>query len=175
VWNQEAQKEARHESIITTGWDPALGINRRSTKYWFTGGDGSVLEQQKELAAIKLGEAACAGQDPLAVGTCIQDAYDTLYLKVPKGEDSFLVGGNYNFDYTRVVIPGADISASGLGCTWGRCGILDSLHFHSDGTFHVDTGNPFFVPIGSLAHLGWDIIGGNTVWRSDGIPRPWWR
>jgi RHS repeat-associated protein len=167
------QAESRFNTIWSTGCDPVTGICG-STKYWFNGGDGSVLEQQKELAAIQLGQAACGGQDPSAVAGCIQDAYDTLYLKTPDGAQSPLVGGNYNFDYTRVVIPGADISANGLGCTWGRCGIFDSLHFHSDGTFHVDTGNPFFFPIGSLAHLGWDFIGGNTVW-SGGIPRPWWQ
>jgi len=60
-----------------------------------------------------------------------------------------------------------------------RCGSFDSLHFHNTGndagTFHVDTGNAWFVPFGSLVHLGWDKIGGDTVWAADGIPRPWWK
>jgi RHS repeat-associated protein len=178
VLNQElrdaaAEAESRYGSIIATGWDPDLQRQYTETNYWFTGGDGSILEQQKELAALTLGQRACDGQDPSAVAGCIQSAYDTLQLRTPAGEKSPLVGGNYNFDYKQVIIPGADISADGLGCVAGRCGISDSLHFHSDGTFHVDTANPFFFPVGSLAHLGWDVVGGNTVW-SGGIPRPWW-
>jgi len=165
-----AIEEARYESIITTGWDPVLEI--QYYEYEFTGVDRSTkVEQQKELAAIQLGQAKCAGQSRDAIADCILDAYNTLFLKTPKNKDSPLVGGNYNFDSTQVVIQGDHISGGGLGCVWGRCGIIDSLHFHSDGTFHVDSANPWFIPIGSAIHLGVDIIGGNSWW-SQGIPRP---
>ena len=148
-------------------------------EYEFTGagtcngdsGQCSVLEQQKELAAIKLGEAACAGTGSGAIASCILDAYNTLVLRNPENKDSPLVGGNYNFDWEAIVIQGEHIDPSSLqGCMAGRCGIIDSLHFYDDGTFHVDTGNPLFVPIGSFIHLGWDAIGGWSVWKTGGLP-----
>ncbi|HZQ22698.1 MAG TPA: hypothetical protein VFA89_07845 [Terriglobales bacterium] len=172
LWS-ESNEERRHESIISMGWDPELGIDRTATQYFFTGGSGSILEQQKELAALQLGQLACTGQDPTAVSGCIQQAYDTLQVAPVGPNNDGLIGGNYNFDANQVVIAGADLSAAGLGCACGRCGIFDSLHFHADGTFHVDTANPFFAPVGSLTHLVFDVIGGNTWW-SGGIPRPWW-
>jgi hypothetical protein len=149
-------------------------------QYYFTGGNGSVLEQQWESAAIQLGQAACAGQDPTAVTSCIQQAYDTMTVATNSDGSLMLVGGNYNFNYDTVSINGEGIDPTQLdGClTLGqqtRCGIFDSLHFHDDqGIFHLDTGNAWF-PIGAIVHLGWDIIGGNTVWAEDGIPRPWWQ
>ena len=139
--------------------------------YVFTGGDGSILEQQKELAAIKLGEKYCEGQGSSGIAACIQQAYDTLQVAPVGPNKDGLIGGNYNFDSTQVVIGGADLGAN--GCLGGRCGVFDSLHFHSDGTFHVDTANPFFVPIGSFVHLVFDYIGGHEWW-SEGIPRPVW-
>jgi hypothetical protein len=150
----------------TVDWDAEKAS---ATTYQFTGGDGSVLEQQKELAAILLGQKACDGQASSAIAGCMQNAYNSLDLKSPTGKTSPLVGGNYNFDLTKVSIPGGDISPN--GCIGGRCGIFDSLHFHRDGTFHVDTANVFFVPIGSFTHLIFDVIGGNTWWRTGGIPR----
>jgi hypothetical protein len=88
----------------------------------------------------------------------------------PNG-NPLLVGGNYNFDYTSVMINGQGVDPSEFGCTFGRCDMFDSLHFNfSAGTFHVDTANPWFVPIGSFAHLAADVIGGNWWW-SGGIPR----
>ncbi len=152
---------------FTIDWD---GQRLAGTTYQFIGGDGSPLEQQKELAAILLGKRACSGQDSSAIASCMQDAFDTLYLKTPVNEQGPLVGGNYNFDLSRLNISGADVGSVGQGCIGGRCGIFDSLHFHSDGTFHVDTANPLFIPIGSLTHLIYDVIGGNTWWK-DGIPR----
>ena len=106
---------------------------------------------------------------------CIQNAYDTLAV-APQVGDNGLQGGNYNFDYTQVMIQGSPIDPTSFGCPADRCGIFDPLHFHTKpnsadfGTFHVDTANPFFIPVGSLAHLVVDIIMGNTIWAS-GIPR----
>jgi hypothetical protein len=40
---------------------------------------------------------------------------------------------------------------------------------HNDGTFHRDTANPYNFPIGTLEHLGVDVIYGNFVYI---IPRP---
>lgn len=169
---------SRYLSIINTGKDPALGI--QYYEYSFTGGDGSTLEQQKELAAIQLGQAACAGQNPSAVASCIQQAYNTMSVATNLDGSLMLVGGNYNFNYSTVSINGEGIDPTQLGCaTIGdqtRCGVFDSLHFHDDtGTFHVDTGSAWAFPFGTIAHLGWDYIGGNTVWKQGGIPRPWWQ
>lgn len=140
--------------------------------YQFTGGDGSILDKQKEVAAIQLGLAACADRSPEAIADCIQNAYDTLQTANPANASSPLIGGNYNFSTTAVLIQGHEVSAASLGCTFGRCGVFDSLHFHggNDPTFHVDTANPWFVPVGSFVHLFWDVVGGHSWW-SGGIPR----
>jgi hypothetical protein len=141
-----------------------------SSSYKFNGiSNPSVEEQQKQLAAILLGSAKCDGQGSSEILGCIQDAYDTM------GDSNTLVGGNYNFSYLNVTIQGTPFDPGSLGC-FMRCGSIDSLHFHdrSDGTFHVDTANPWGIPVvGAIIHLTFDYIGGNTWW-SAGIPRPWW-
>ena len=143
----------------------------------WTGGDGSIQEQQRELAATQLGLQVCSGQDATALQGCIQDAYNTMGSS---GRNCGMVGGNCNFTYASIVIQETPFDPSNLGCFGGRCGSIDSLHFHTDrvspdyGTFHVDTANPFSMfGTGGLIHLIFDVIGGNTWWRQ-GIPRPWW-
>jgi len=176
LWAIEGANENRYSTILSTGCDPVTG-SCGSTKYFFTGGDGSVLEQQRELAAIQFGQQACAGQDAAAVASCIQQVYDQL---LAQGTPP-MQGGNYDFSYANqngnpiIQVNGQFVNPSDFGCSFSRCGVFDSLDYsHGDGTFHVDTGNPMFFPVGSLVHFGWDIIGGNTVWSAGGIPRPWW-
>jgi hypothetical protein len=112
------------------------------------------------------------------VAECIQQVYDTLTVATNRDGSLMLVGGNYNFNYTAVSINGEGIDPQQLGCATAgqqtRCGVFDSMHFHDDqGIFHVDTGNAWVVPVGSIVHFGWDVIGGKTVWSQGGIPRPW--
>jgi RHS repeat-associated protein len=167
--NYETYEEARHESIITTGWDPELGINRTTTEYFFTGGDtSSILEQQKELAAIQLGQLQCQGCDADTVASQIQSDYNNMIVAPIGPNKDGLIGGNYNFQ-----LPGLDTNS--FGCLMGRCGGIDSLHFHGDGTFHVDTANSFnFLGVGAAIHSIFDVLGGHTWWQN-GIPRPWWQ
>jgi hypothetical protein len=141
-----------------------------SNSYRFNISNPDKKEQQKQLAAILLGEAACDGQSSSAVTGCIQDAYNTMGNSVSDTP----VGGNYNFTYLNVVIQGSSFDPGSLGCFMKRCGSIDSLHFHKNGTFHVDTANPWGIPVvGATIHLTFDYIGGHTWW-SAGIPRPWW-
>jgi RHS repeat-associated protein len=148
--------------------------SQSSTSYKIVGvANPSVEEQQKQLAAIQLGQQKCSGQDSSAVASCIQQAYDTM------GDAVGLQGGKYIFSYASVQIDGQSIVPGDLGCSsigdQTRCDAFDSLHFHTDTqTFHVDTGSAWSVPIGSLTHLFFDVLGGNTWW-SAGIPRPWWQ
>jgi len=165
--------EARHVSIITTGWDPELQVFRTGTQYVPVGADlSSVLVQQKVLAAILIGKLACGGQAPSAIAGCMTQVYDQLALR--DGDPATaLHGGNYNFDYSQVAVNGVAFDPSEYGCLGNRCGVFDSLHFNPDTqSLHVDTANPWFVPIGSLAHLLVDVIGGWTWWSGSGIPRP---
>jgi hypothetical protein len=148
-------------------WQDWVAQNYTSTGYAFTGGNGSIFESQKEIAAIQFGQLACSGQSSSAVAGCIQQVYDQL----PSSSSGVgLEGGNYDFTYGNIQINGQSFNPiDDFGCA--RCGAFNTLDFsHRDGTFHVDTANPWFVPFGSVAHLAVDIIGGNTWWRG-GIPR----
>jgi hypothetical protein len=165
----------RYLSIINTGWDPTLGIQYYEYGYSFTGGDGSIFEQQKELNAITLGQLYAAQQgvtDPNDIAGIIQDIYDTITPAAfnadgtPKSS-----GGNYNFSYLGIEVDGQSVNVSELNCFSSRCGTFDSLDYsHSDG-FHVDTANPWFFPLGTIAHTIVDLIGGSTWWNNGGIPR----
>ncbi len=156
---------SRYLSIMRTGWDPALGI--QYYEYSFTGGDGSNLERQTELAAIQYGQQACAGQAPSAVTSCIQQVYDAL---AQQGTPP-MQGGNYDFSFANIQINGQSVSPNEFDCAFSRCGTFDSLDYsHGDGTFHVDTANPFFLPVGTVLHTIVDVLGGKTWW-SGGIPR----
>ena len=159
-------EECRYQSIITSGWDPALGV--QYTEYSFTGGDGSIFERQKELAAITLGQLYATQQgvtDPDDVADIIEDVYNTL-----TPISSTPAGGNYNWSYLGIIVDGQAVDITDLGCSFSRCGTFDSLDYsHSDG-WHIDTANPYFFPIGTVAHLIVDEFGGNTWW-SGGIPR----
>lgn len=164
--------QARYLSIIRYGWDPEFGIQYYT--YSFTGGNGSNFERQKELAAIEFGQQACSGQDPSAVAGCIQQVYDQL---PSKSSDVTLTGGNYDFSYKDssgnldIFVNGQAVDPNDFGCAFSRCGTTDSLDYsHGDGTFHVDTGNVWFVPVGTVLHLVVDVLGGQTWWRG-GIPR----
>jgi hypothetical protein len=94
------------------------------------------LEQQRELAAIQLGQQACRGQGPSPVAECIQQVYDTLTVATNTDGSRMLVGENYNFNYTTVSINGEGIDPQQLGCATARqqtrCGVFDSVHFHDD-------------------------------------------
>lgn len=142
--------------------------------YQFTGEDGSVLEKQEGVAAIQLGELVC-GQDPSAIASCIQNAYNSLNTTYSPTNLPLMQGGNYDFSISAVQINDQPIDPSSFGCFASRCGAFDSLDFsHNDGTFHVDTANVWsMLGFGAIVHLGFDLIGGNTWWSS-GIPRPWW-
>lgn len=159
--------EWRFDTTIATGIDPVTGQSD-TTGYAFVGGANTPQEKQRELAALQLGQAACAGQSSSAIAGCIIDAYNTM------GSQCKMVGGNCNFSYTGITIEGSLFDPSNLDCFQSRCGIFDSLHFHTSGDlagyFHVDTANPYFLPFGSIVHLTADLIGGNTWW-SAGIPR----
>jgi RHS repeat-associated protein len=164
---------ARYISIITTGWDPALGIQYYENSITWTGGDGSVLEQQQELAATKLGTSVC-NKPGDNVQQCIQDAYDGLTVDTDIG-DNGLLGGNWNFSYAGLEINGQQVDPSNIGgCTADRCGTFNSMDFsHGDSSFHVDTANVYsMLGFGAVVHGIVDYIGGHTWWSS-GIPRPW--
>jgi hypothetical protein len=145
-----------------------------SPKYYFTGGDGSIFEQQKELNAIMLGQAYATRQsvtDPDNIADIIQQIYNTLTPAAfnPNGSPKS-AGGNYNFSYLGITVDGQPVNVSELGCSFSRCGMFDSLDYSHSGGFHVDTANPFFFPIGTVTHTFVDVLGGNTWW-SGGIPR----
>lgn len=119
------------------------------------------------------GEQACAGQDSSVVLGCIQQVYNALALQ----SSPPMQGGNYDFSYAdatgNLLIPidGQYVDPNEFGCAFSRCGLMDTLDYsHGDGTFHVDTGNPWFFPIGTVAHSFVDLLGGNTWW-SGGMPR----
>jgi RHS repeat-associated protein len=168
-----AEEESRHESIITDGWDPELGIDRDTTQYWFDNPPDNPYENQKEYDAIQVGEAACAGGDAGDVAGCIQQVYETM--GDADGAPDSLEGGNYNFSYANVMIGDMQFDPTNLGGCGGpfgyRCGDMPSMHFNLDAqTFHVDTANPQNFPFGTAVHLVVDYILGNTT-LSSGIPR----
>ena len=75
-----------------------------------------------------------------------------------------LNGGNFDFN-------GADLF--NFGCSNNRCdeGALGTLDFsHMNGTFHLDTADPYNFPGGTLVHFGVDVLGGN-LWYPV-VPRP---
>jgi RHS repeat-associated protein len=164
--NEGAQGEQRYVSIMNTGWDPEL--RKQYYEYEFTGGDGSIFERQKELAALKFGQQACPGQASTAVASCIMQVYNQL----PSDSGGVQIqGGNYDFSYTGIQINGQTVNPTEFHCAFSRCGLFDSLDYsHHDGTFHIDTATPWFIPIGTVAHLAVDLIGGKTWWKG-GIPR----
>ena len=151
-------------------------VAQSSIGYSFVGGDDSKLEKQKELAAIQLGQRACRTESASGIAACIQEIYDSLVVADVGPDRNGLIGGNFNFYYLGLQVQGRPLDASELGdCALGRCGAIDSLHFHTDGylsgTFHVDTANPFtFLGVGALIHGTIDVLGGHTWW-SGGIPR----
>jgi hypothetical protein len=75
-------------------------------------------------------------------------------------------GGNFDFQGASLFTGLANI------CPWKRCdeGSLGTLDFsHDDGTFHLDTADPYNFPGGTLVHIGIDVLGGNFGWGV--IPR----
>jgi RHS repeat-associated protein len=80
---------------------------------------------------------------------------------------NLLEGGNFDFanSYVSGALAGQPIF--NLGCTHNRCN--DGLDFsHGDGTFHLDTANPYSGLGGAVMHLGVDVIGGQFMYF---IPR----
>jgi hypothetical protein len=90
-------------------------------------------------------------------------------------ESKKFVGGHENYDWTGILITIGDQiiptnPANFSGCVFGRCGTFNSLDFsHGDNTFHVDMGNVYFFPVGTVIHLIADYLGGHTWW-SGGVP-----
>jgi RHS repeat-associated protein len=161
--------EARYASIISTGWDPEL--QRQYYSYSFAGGCNGALQCQTQLAAIQFGQQACAGQGTSAVASCIEQVYSQLLLQALDPNFPLPAGGNYNFSFASIQINGQNVNPNEFGCIFSRCGILDSLDFsHGGGTFHVDTANVWFFPLGTILHTVVDLLGGHTWWRG-GIPR----
>jgi RHS repeat-associated protein len=179
---QDPGAEAMHvyTSCLSNGFQcDANGNYQAQVNYSFSGGNGSVLEQQKELAAIQFGLQAFKHGDCSDALSCIQQTYDTMTVVPNAAGEPMLVGGNYQFSYDSIRINGQPVDPNEFGCLLSRCGIIDSLDYstgnnHAPDSFHVDTANPLFFPIGSIIHFGWDIVGGNTAWWGNGIPRPWW-
>jgi len=89
--------------------------------------------------------------------------FHSVYDQLPSPASGVpLVGGNYDFPYGDIKINGQPVDPIDFQCS--RCGAFNTLDFsHNDGTFHVDTANPWFIPIGSVMHLVVDLIGGHTV------------
>lgn len=166
-----AYEEWRHESIISTGYDPGLKIDRTTVKFVFEGVDKTdILEQQKELAAIKVGMEACAGQGPYAVASCIQDVYGSITTVPGPDRRPLLVGDNYNVDYSSIRIHNQPVIMEEFGCLGSRCGMFNTLDYSHSHGFHIDTANPLYFPVGTIVHLIADLIGGNTWWKG-GVPR----
>jgi hypothetical protein len=80
-----------------------------------------------------------------------------------------LQGGN--FDFTIPVDQFGNYLLD-FGCSHERCdeGSLGTLDFsHNDGTFHLDTADPFNFLGGPFMHLGVDLLLGNVFYFA--IPR----
>jgi hypothetical protein len=156
--NTIQQELDRHESIITTGWDPVLGINRRGSVgiEWSTSAT-NVEEAQKRAVTQTLLALVCSADMTVA---CAEKVYGELGNLGEVG----LKGGNYNFLL-------GDLKPDMSSCMLNRCSFFDSLHFNfAKGTVHLDTANPYIFPVGTLVHLVADYMLGHTVWAS-GIPR----
>jgi hypothetical protein len=165
-------KSWRCVSIMNTGWDPLLGI--QYGEYVFTDANGSVVSNQKTLAAIQFGQLACRGMDTSDTTSCIQQTYDSM------GNAESFAGGHedYNYNNISIIINGenVDTNPADFNCLGDRCGIFNSLdysqnRFHTGTTFHVDMANVYFFPIGTLFHLVADLWGGNSWWKQQpGVP-----
>jgi hypothetical protein len=155
--NPIQQELERHQSIITTGWDPVLGISRGSVGIEWATSATSTEEEQKRAVTQALLQMVCAGNMTVE---CAEQVYGELTSLGEAG----LEGGNYNFKLGSLM---PDMSP----CMLDRCGFFNSLHFNfGRGTVHLATANPYIFPVGSLVHLFADYILGHTIWTS-GIPR----
>jgi len=111
-----------------------------------------------------------------AKGATDQEIHDLIWKNSNDLNDKGYIpleGGNFMFSGTNL-FPGI---ASSAGCIGGRCdvagiGTLDFGTFgHPPDTFHLDTGNPYNFPGGTLLHGFVDVFLGN-FWYTF-IPRPW--
>jgi len=73
---------------------------------------------------------------------------------------SHIRGGNVNFVSQNGFV---DFGALDAGCPSGRCGSAPSLHIKNGIFLHLDTGNPGWVPLGTLLHVIADGIYGNLT------------
>ncbi len=80
-------------------------------------------------------------------------------------------GGNFDFlnPVDQFGNPIIDLSCPMERCDEGRLGTLDFSH--NDGTFHLDTADPYNFPGGTLEHFFVDLFLGNFFYVA--IPRPW--
>jgi hypothetical protein len=124
---------------------------------------GGLTEQQLREAywnqlGATVGALSAANANPNAIGSFIQAN--------PFSTSGQLAGGNFDFQ-------GASLFSS-LECPDATCdlGAIGTLDFsHGDGTFHLDTADPYSFPGGTLLHFGVDVVLGN-LWYAV-IPRPW--
>jgi RHS repeat-associated protein len=160
--NTIQQELERHESIITTGKDPVLGIDRGSVGIEWSTSATSVEEAQKRAVTQALLALVCSADMTVA---CAETVYADLAPNKNVG-DNGLKGGNFNFLIGGLLV---DLSS----CAGARCSLFGSLHFNSASnptSVHLDTANPYIFPVGTLVHLVADYMLGHTVWAS-GIPR----
>ena len=169
---QLASGQSRYLSIINTGWDPALGIQYYT--YSFSGGDGSIFKRQMEMASIRYGQQDCINQSPSAVASCIQQVYNSLAQQETPGME----GGNYDFSWKDqsgnllISINGQGTNSNDFNCPSQRCGGFDTIYYSNNNcTFYIDTANSWYFPMGTIAHTIIDVLGGQTWWRTGGIPR----
>lgn len=158
------QAESRHLSIINNDFDPE-GIAHDSIGYQFSGGDGTLLDRDKQYDALAIGQRIGRGLSPDQVKDKIQYIYDHLQLSgVYTGG---LHGGNFNFNPQIGTVNLTDFFNT------GRNGIIPSVHIETDPNtglkfFHVDTANG--ISIAGPIHWFVDELLGNTIFQS-GIPR----
>ena len=103
-------------------------------------------------------------------------AFESAVLRQYNNGGIPLAGGNFDFPNSTINANG-NASSFNFNCGFtGRCNFggngFATLDFsHNNGTFHLDTGNPWDFPFGTAAHTLVDVFLGNYWYQV--IPRPW--